>query len=753
MNPMKRFLAPVLLLSAMLLVGWTFLVDNFLGLPLKVATPTNGQLWKFVSATNDYQLSTDAGGAETLSISDLTDVDPMTEVAGDLLTVAGTSWTKLAIGSAGQVLTVAGGLPTWATPTVGSGITIQETDGTPTETAPTVLVVQSGQFLLTDTGTVETLSIATGGVTSTSLGADAVTSAKILDGEIVSADLSAAAGITSAQVLNGTLVSADLSASAGITSAQILDTTIVVGNLAAALSARLPPTPATNGGVVIDTGAAYTITAQGAANTVLHGVGAGTPTFSGVVSADVTNGTLVSADLSAAAGLTSAQILDGEIVLADLNAALQSAAQGTESTRKISTSAAAALGTAGASGSSVQASAADHVHAASSVTVNGTAHGATTTLVVNGAGPISSSTASGTTNITISHPDRHWRNAIINGEFEVAQRGTSFPAVGSSYHLDRWFDNVGGAAAHTVTQDSSVPTFAQAGKNTRNSLKVDCTTADASIAAGDFTFIRQRIEGSRWLACDQKPLVLSFWVNATKTGTYCVALMNSGSDRSCVLEYTVNAADTWEFKTLLFPANPTAGTWNYTTGIGAQLSFTLASGSTFHTTAGSYQTGLFLATANQVNATDSTANNFHLAMVQLEPGTVAPPPTPTTFEARDFGTELLLCQRYYSQLGGSASLEFMAAGMCFSTTLTVMGSRLPVEMRATPTLSTGTLSDLCVITAVGGQAAVTALSATYMSRFMLGVQATVASGLVAGNGAVLTANNNTNARLKLDAEL
>lgn len=88
---------------------------------------------------------------------------------------------------------------------------------------------------------------------------------------------------TFSQILN-----ADVAAGAAIVYTKLsLATSIVVGDLAAALSARIAPVPATNGALVVDTGAAYTVTAQGAANTVLHGVGAGTPTFSSIVNADI----------------------------------------------------------------------------------------------------------------------------------------------------------------------------------------------------------------------------------------------------------------------------------------------------------------------------------------------------------------------------------------------------------------------------------------------------------------------------------
>ena len=251
------------------------------------------------------------------------------------------------------------------------------------------------------------------------------------------------------------------------------------------------------------------------------------------------------------------------------------------------------------------------------------------------------------------------KNAIINGDFNVWQRGTSFaaPATGT-YNADRWLYAVVGAAVHTISRSTDVPTVAEAGRLFNYSLLVDCTTVDAAIAAGDYTFIDHRVEGYNWLPLAQRAVTISFWVKGTKTGIHCVSLLNSGSDRSCVKEYTINTTDTWEKKTLTFPASPSAGTWDYTTGIGIIIRLALATGSTFQTTADAYQTGNFFATANQVNATDSTSNNFRLCGVQLEAGSVA-----TEFEQRAFPEELALCQRYYEKTFDHGVAPAQAAGL------------------------------------------------------------------------------------------
>lgn len=284
------------------------------------------------------------------------------------------------------------------------------------------------------------------------------------------------------------------------------------------------------------------------------------------------------------------------------------------------------------------------------------------------------------------------KNAIINGDFNVWQRGTSFAAIANgAYSADRWVytkDTTG--AAHTVSRSTDVPTVAQAGRLFNYSFLVDCTTADAAVAAGDIVSFQHRVEGYNWLPLAQRAITLSFWVKATKTGTYCAALVNSGADRSCVKEYTVSVADTWEKKTLTFPASPSAGTWDYTTGIGVRVTFTLMAGTTYQGTADAYQSSQIYATANQVNACDSTSNDFRIAGVQLEPGSVA-----TDFEQRTFNDELALCQRYYCKTfdyattpGDNVSTAgaFMCGNLSTGNYEPSVRWQFPVSMRAAPTI-------------------------------------------------------------------
>jgi hypothetical protein len=258
----------------------------------------------------------------------------------------------------------------------------------------------------------------------------------------------------------------------------------------------------------------------------------------------------------------------------------------------------------------------------------------------------------------------------------ISQRGTSLAAIATgTYLLDRWVWIQSGAMVCTVSQSTDVPndTF-------QNSYRVDVTTADTSIATGDVALVQQRIEGYNTRDLIGTIFTLSFWVKSPKTGIHCVSLKNQGTgspvvpDRSYVVEYTVTTANTWEYKTITINGGLiTTGTWDWTNGIGLSIDFALAAGTTFQTTAGSWQTGNFVATANQVNVMDNTANDFFLTGVQLEPGSVATP-----FERRSYGQELSLCQRYFQRI--IATYGSAASASVWETYL-----QYPVTMRATPT--------------------------------------------------------------------
>ena len=306
-------------------------------------------------------------------------------------------------------------------------------------------------------------------------------------------------------------------------------------------------------------------------------------------------------------------------------------------------------------------------------------------------------TSGSTSGFQTSSSPPGFRNLIINGDMAVAQRGASFAAIADgAFSLDRWkWGNVTSTGVATVTQDTDVPTIVEAGADFKYSLKIDVTTADASVAAGDLILLTQMIEGWNLAplgfgAANALPFTLSFWVKSPKTGDHTVAIANYANNRNYPATYSVSSANTWEKKTLTIPGD-TSGTWYRTNGRGAQIRWTLLAGTTWNGTDDAWQGSNKLAVAGQVNVFDNTANNFYITGVQVEFGSSA-----TDFEFVPWDYQLRRCQRYYwktfayatapgNNVGFLGSLR--GRGICVDADEPWVDVRFPVAMRTTPTVT------------------------------------------------------------------
>ena len=274
------------------------------------------------------------------------------------------------------------------------------------------------------------------------------------------------------------------------------------------------------------------------------------------------------------------------------------------------------------------------------------------------------------------------RNRIINGDMRIDQRNagasTSVSAGATFYGVDRFAGFFGASATGCTTQQAST---APAGFI--NSFKFAVGTG-ASSSSGQSAWIGQRIEGLNvadlgWGTANAKTVTLSFYVYASATGTYCVFLTNSAGDRSYVATYTISSANTWEQKTITI-AGDTSGTWLTTSGIGVSVRWDLGSGSSYNTaTTSAWQAGDYRNTSSQVNVIGTSSATFYITGVQLEAGSVATP-----FERRQYGTELQLCQRYYTifRCGTAYGRVLSVAVGTGDSGLIRPTVQLPVRMRA-----------------------------------------------------------------------
>lgn len=337
---------------------------------------------------------------------------------------------------------------------------------------------------------------------------------------------------------------------------------------------------------------------------------------------------------SSSAGTATAQ---AALADADRIAAAASAAAALVSQNAASTSAGTATTQAGVATTQAGNASTSATNASSSAGTATTQAGIATTQA---AAALASQNAAALslTNVQSTVANFAGRNKIINGKMDIAQRGTVFSAVASgAYTLDRWSHFKNGAQVGTISQSASVPS-----DEFQNSILYTTTTILGGPAAAAYAGIRQPIEGYNVRDLIGRTFTLSFWVRSRKTGIHCVALNNSISDRSFIAEYTVNAVNTWEKKSITVVGGLiTAGTWNWTNGPGLNVSFCMVAGTTYHTAPNAWQVGNFLSTANQVNLLDVATEALRITGVQLEVGTVASP-----FDHRLYGQELALCRRY-----------------------------------------------------------------------------------------------------------
>ena len=339
----------------------------------------------------------------------------------------------------------------------------------------------------------------------------------------------------------------------------------------------------------------------------------------------------------------------------------------------------------------------------------------------------------------------NFRNIVINGDMAVSQRGTSFASNG--YTLDRWTMDESTDGAVTVTQDTDVP----AGSEFATSLKIDCTTADASIGAAQYAAMVMFFEGQnfqylKYGTSSAQSLTLSFWVKAVKTGIYCIRFVKeagSGTRYETPIEYTISSASTWEKKTIIL--TPTAGSTTFiqnsdgaianNNSAGFRVGFTLAAGSNFHSTNDTWVAGSDkMSTSSQVNGLDSTSNNFWLTGVQLEAGSVA-----TDFEVVPFDQNLERCERYYYMVGDEDEQGLGSAFYRSSSNVRFIVLP-PVTMRATPSLDQSTASNsFRVLSSGGGDDLLDdwTILASSTDKFIICVNSTDASGTAGEAGYAL----------------
>ena len=341
------------------------------------------------------------------------------------------------------------------------------------------------------------------------------------------------------------------------------------------------------------------------------------------------------------------------------------------------------------------------------------------------------------------------RNRIINGAMMIDQRnaGASVTPSGlaGTYTLDRWCFYASATAKYTTQQNAGAVTPPTGFKN-----YLGITSSSAySVTSTDNHFFGQKIEGLNcadlaWGTVNAQPIVIGFWARSSLTGTFGGSLTNANQSRCYPFTYTINSANTWEYKTVNI-AGDTTGTWNTDNTVGLWLNFNLGTGTTYSGTAGVWASTTYVSATGTVNLIGTNAATLYITGVQLEKGSTA-----TLFEYRPYGQELALCQRYFWLAKPGASSSGFMSGLIYGATTAIYGYQFQTAMRASPTVGYSALSDFNVI---GGSMVLTPSSiavgtaSPYQMRIDFGI-----IGGTTGQGSVLQSAN-ANTYLSFNAEL
>ena len=267
------------------------------------------------------------------------------------------------------------------------------------------------------------------------------------------------------------------------------------------------------------------------------------------------------------------------------------------------------------------------------------------------------------------------RNFLINGGCAIDQRNGG-SSVTTGFAIDRTqiegFDGGGTGTGQQVTDSPSGFT---------HSLKITVTGTDTSLASTDFYTLRQIVEGYNiahlgFGASGGTSVTLSFFVKSSLTGNFSCSLGNGDNNRSYPIMYTINTADTWEKKTMTFPAD-TTGTWGTGNGRGILVRWSLGAGSGRLGTANQWNGSQAHGATGTTNLFATNAATFQITGLQLEAGSVA-----TDFEHRSFAQEFALCQRYFQK---NATAQMYLTLVRTADNQHRLNLNLPVTMRATPT--------------------------------------------------------------------
>ena len=323
------------------------------------------------------------------------------------------------------------------------------------------------------------------------------------------------------------------------------------------------------------------------------------------------------------------------------------------------------------------------------------------------------------------------RNFIIDGAFTQSPEGDKTANADATYTaaaLLKLAENGGEVVVDTkITADG--PTVAESGFDSQTCFHLDVTTAESAVGAAEYLAVIYAITGTDYQYLDNQEVTISFWHKHTKTGIFCVGLLNQNNSKSYAFEYTQTTTNTWERHTETVTLNhDSEGTFTYNESgfAGLYIYFIVFAGTDRHISADTWSSGTDWATSNQVNGADSTSNNFKLAQFGLYLGSSAP-----TFLGEPISTVQDQVDYYvhyfdFENGGGATDDKMLATGMSFSTTVTDFLWNY-TDMRKAPTITSTAAGTFDVHNAAVGKN-VSAISFNNITKNLCRIRTVHASG-------------------------
>ena len=293
---------------------------------------------------------------------------------------------------------------------------------------------------------------------------------------------------------------------------------------------------------------------------------------------------------------------------------------------------------------------------------------------------------------TIRRPNA--KPLIINGDMQIAQRGTSFTHANSNnneFPVDRFQFVLGSIGEYTSTQES-LSSGAAYNAGFKKAARIDTTSAVSSPDAGDYFWFQYIMEAQDCLVFKKgtssaEKMTVAFWVKSNKTGTGQLTVKDSDNDRQVAGTYTISSADTWEHKVINLPAD-TSGAMNNDNGAGFRFEWWLGAGSSY--------SGGAVPTAWEARAdgdrgvstlaiNDNTANDWAITGIQVEVGEFSSTTLPP-FQFEDTGDNLARCQRYFQMIAEGDNKSIGVGGYYTGANVGVVLD-LKEEMRTTPSIT------------------------------------------------------------------